>query len=167
MKENNNETMVNSRVYELASIYINTFSDEAALEKFGAVKQLIASEGASFISEEAPYLRGLAYEMIRVIKNANNRFNTGYFSWVKFELDPVKIANIKKKLDIVEDIIRFMIVKADADVNIITRREEDKIVNNTDEAYDIDTTKESEVKLAEAATLPEVVVEEVVAEKAI
>lgn len=154
--------MIGSRTYELASIYVDTMSESVALEKFDAVKQLIASEGASFISEEAPYLRGLAYEMIRVIKNANTRFETGYFSWVKFDLDPSKLINIKKKLDLDEEIIRFMIVKADRDVNIITKREEDKItpVEEADPSQ-IDTT------IMDEALDPSTPVEEVVAEKAI
>ena len=164
MQENINETMVSSRTYELASIFVNTISEEAALEKFDAVKQLIASEGASFISEEAPYLRGLAYEMIRVIKNANTRFNSGYFSWVKFDLEPAKLINIKKKLDLDEEIIRFMIVKADKDSNIITRREEDKMTPiEVADPSQIDTT----VSDLEEVIAPLEVVEEVVAEKAI
>ena len=67
----NNETTVDSRVsdnvYELSFIFDNKLGEETALEKSNAIKQSIATLGGSFISEEAPYMRELAYEMIRVV----------------------------------------------------------------------------------------------------
>lgn len=134
----NNETKVDGTVYEISYVIVPTLSEDAALEKVNALKESIATLDGSFISEETPYERELAYEMIRVIKNTNTRFNEGYFGWVKFELAPSNISKIEEALKLDEDFIRFLIVKADRDVNIFTKRapklekiEEEKVVQDT------------------------------------
>ena len=68
-----NETTIDSRVYEISFIFDNKLDEGAALEKSNAIKQSIATLGGSFISEEVPYMRELAYEMIRVVNNVNVR----------------------------------------------------------------------------------------------
>ena len=71
------ETTVDSRVYEVSYIFDNKIEESTALLKVDALKQSIATLGGSFVSEETPYLRELAYEMIRVVNNVNIRFNEG------------------------------------------------------------------------------------------
>ena len=89
-----NETIVDNRVYEISFIFDNKLDEETALKKADALKQSIATLGGSFISEEAPYMRELAYEMIRVVNNVNIRFNEGYFGWIKFELSGDKVKEV-------------------------------------------------------------------------
>ncbi len=115
------ESEIETRVYETAILIVDSMSETEALEKYNAIKQTIASLGASFISEELPYLRGLSYEMIRVIKNQNVRFNHAYFAWVKYNLDPAKLIDVKKKLDLDEQIIRFITVKTVAESTTYTK----------------------------------------------
>ena len=146
---NENETIVEggneNRVYEISYILVPTITEDVAAEKINSLKQSIATLGASFISEEAPYMRDLAYEMLRVIKNVNNRFDTGFFGWIKFELDPANLAKVEKMFKLDEDVIRYIAVKADRDINIYTK----KIVERSAiEEVNIDTTKE-EVKVEE------------------
>ena len=140
---NENETIVEggneNRVYEISYILVPTITEDAAAEKINSLKQSIASQGASFISEEAPYMRDLAYEMLRVIKNVNNRFDTGFFGWIKFELDPASLAKVEKMFKLDEDVIRYIAVKADRDINIYTKKVVEKSIA---EEVNIDTTKE-------------------------
>jgi ribosomal protein S6 len=106
----NNETTVDSRVYEISFIFDNKLDESAALEKSNALKQSIATLGGSFISEEAPYMRELAYEMIRVVNNVNVRFNEGYFGWIKFNLTPAKVKDLEKALKLDEEVVRYLVV---------------------------------------------------------
>ncbi len=122
MENNTNETIIDGRVYELSYILVPTLSEDAALEKVNAIKQSVATLGGSFISEETAYPRELAYEMTRVIKNANVRFDEGYFGWIKFEIDTTKLPAIEKSVKLDEDLIRYMILKADRNVDIFTKR---------------------------------------------
>ena len=103
-------------------------------------------------------MRELAYEMVRVIKNVNTRFNEGYFGWVKFEMDPNQINEFDKKLSLDEEIVRFITVKADKDVNIYTKKISTKVKDLgveavEDTAEDIDVSSEEETSDTESKEL--------------
>lgn len=118
----NNETIVDNRIYEISFIFDNKLDEGAALEKSNAIKQSIATLGGSFISEETPYMRELAYEMTRVVNNVNVRFNEGYFGWIKFELDPVKIKELEKDIALDAEVIRYLVVKTVRENTVYTKR---------------------------------------------
>ncbi len=118
----NNEIMVDSRVYEVSFIFDNKIDENKALEKANAIKQSIASFGGSFISEEVPYVRELAYEMIRVVNNVNIRFNEGYFGWVKFEMNADEVKKLEAILKLDEEVVRFLIVKTVTENTVYTKR---------------------------------------------
>jgi ribosomal protein S6 len=157
---NENETTVDSRVYEISFIFDNKLDEQTALEKSNALKQSIATLGGSFISEEAPYMRELAYEMIRVVNNVNIRFNEGYFGWIKFNLDGAKVKEFEKALKLDEQLIRYLVVTTVAENTVYTKRapviKAETLVNNeTDDMVNIDTTKDADVVVPE--TIAEIV----------
>ncbi len=160
-----NETTVDSRVYEISFIFDNKLDEEAALEKGNAIKQSIATLGGSFISEEAPYMRELAYEMVRVVNNVNIRFNEGYFGWIKFELEGAKVKELEKGLKSDEQVIRFMVVATVRENTVYTKRapviKAESLVDNETDDVNIDTTKEADVVAPVAAP----VVEEITSEE--
>lgn len=143
-----NETTVDSRVYEISFIFDNKLDEGTALEKSNALKQSIATLGGSFISEETPYMRELAYEMIRVVNNVNVRFNEGYFGWIKFELDGEKVKDFEKAIKLDEEVVRYIVVKTVRDNTVYTKRapvvKAESLVNNEDDV-NIDTTKDADV----------------------
>lgn len=157
----NNEITVDSRVYEISFIFDNKLDEGTALEKSNAIKQSIATLGGSFISEEAPYMRELAYEMTRVVSNVNVRFNEGYFGWIKFEIDADKIKDLEKGLKLDDQIIRYLIVKTVRENTVYTKRApvikaESLVDNETDDIVNIDTTKDADIP---ADVAPEVIAE--------
>ncbi len=150
MKENETVIVDENEIYEISFIYDNRLTEEKAIEKLDTLKKVIASLKGSFISEEAPYMRELSYEMTRVVNNTNVRFSEGYFGWVKFELSPSNIEEINKKLKLDEEIIRFLIVKAIKGNDVFTKdieimKADPTIVNVVkedivDDGSNIDTT---------------------------
>ncbi|MEN9881374.1 MAG: hypothetical protein RLZZ308_557 [Candidatus Parcubacteria bacterium] len=118
----NNETIVDSRVYEISFIFDNKLDEETALKKAEQLKQSIATLGGSFISEEAPYMRELAYEMIRVQNNINVRFTVGYFGWIKFELSADKVKELEKGVKLDEEVIRHLVVSTVRENTVYTKR---------------------------------------------
>ena len=163
----NNETIVDNRVYEISFIFDNKLDEGAALEKSNAIKQSIATLGGSFISEETPYMRELAYEMTRVVNNVNVRFNEGYFGWIKFELDGAKVKELEKSIKLDEEVVRYLVVKTIRENTVYTKRapviKAESLVNNeTDDVVgdvvdvNIDTTKDPDPILE---VVPEVPVE--------
>jgi ribosomal protein S6 len=156
---NENETTVDSRVYEISFIFDNRLDESAALEKSNALKGSIAALGGSFISEEAPYMRELAYEMIRVVNNVNVRFNEGYFGWIKFNLTPSKVVEFEKAIKLDEQVVRYLVVTT------VAENTETLVDNETDDGtpdINIDTTKDADV-VGEIA--PEVLAEVVTGEE--
>jgi ribosomal protein S6 len=143
-----NETTVGSRVYEISFIFDNKLDESAALEKSNALKQSIATLGGSFISEEAPYLRELAYEMIRVVNNQNIRFNEGYFGWIKFELDADKVKEFEKAIKLDEEVVRYIVVSTVRDNTVYTKRapvvKAETLAGNEDDV-NIDTTSQPDI----------------------
>ena len=155
---NNNETIVDSRVYEISFIFDNKLDEETALAKSNAIKQSIATLGGSFISEETPYLRELAYEITRVVNNINVRFNEGYFGWIKFEMPAEKVQELEKGLKSDEQVIRHLVVKTVRENTVFTKRapviKAESLVNNEDDTL-IDTTSE---------VIPEVIADPIIDE---
>lgn len=150
-----NETMVDSRIYEVSFIFDNKLSEDMALEKSNALKQSIATLGGSFVSEEAPYMRELAYEMIRVVNNVNVRFNEGYFGWIKFEITPAKIKDLEKVLKFDEEVVRFLVVSTVRENTVYTKRAPVvKAETLAENEVDIDTTSDEDVApVVEASTV--------------
>lgn len=146
------------KIYEISFIFDNRLDEDKAKNKLETLKKDIASLKGSFISEETPYMRELSYEMIRVVNNVNLKFNSGYFGWVKFTLDPKEIEAINKKLKLDEEVIRFLIVKADKGNDILTKdiavfkadpnlnKNKDEVEIVEDDGTNLDTTKEDLVE---------------------
>ena len=88
-----------NKVYEVAFNIVPTLSDEALAAEFGNLKEALSKAGAPVISEQYPKTIPLAYTMNRVINNKNNKFNSAFFGWVKFEMDPGALDAFKKILD--------------------------------------------------------------------
>lgn len=160
-----NEITVDSRIYEISFIFDNKLDESAALEKGNAIKQSIATLGGSFISEEAPYMRELAYEMTRVVNNVNVRFNEGYFGWIKFEMEPAKVKELEKGLKLDEQLVRYLIVTTVRENTVYTKRapviKAESLVDNETDDVNIDTTKDAEIP---ADIVAEIVPEEVTSE---
>ena len=150
---NENETTVDNRIYEISFIFDNKLDEQTALEKSNALKGSIATLGGSFISEEAPYMRELAYEMIRVVNNVNVRFNEGYFGWIKFSMEPAKVKDFEKALKLDEQLVRYLVVSTVSENTVFTKRApvikaETLVDNETDDGtpdVNIDTTKDVDV----------------------
>lgn len=166
-----NEITVDSRVYEISFIFDNKLDEGTALEKSNAIKQSIATLGGSFISEETPYMRELAYEMTRVVNNVNVRFNEGYFGWIKFELDGAKVKELEKGIKLDEEVVRYLVVKTVKENTVFTKRapviKAESLVNNetddvvaTDISANIDTTADTEVIEGVAPVIVETTSEE-------
>ena len=110
------------RVYEVGYLFVPTISLEDLPVNYGDLKELIASFDGKIISDDMPKMINLAYTMLKVVANVRSKFDTAYFGWVKFEMDPQKVLELKKKLDLSPTIIRFLIIKTVKENTIATKR---------------------------------------------
>lgn len=119
---NDVDTGVNQRVYELGYLLVPSIAEDNLPAMYGNVKEFVSSFKGEIISDEMPKMIPLAYSMSKVISNIRNKFDTGYFGWIKFVMDSDKVLELKKKLDLDPNFIRFLILKTVKENTIAAKR---------------------------------------------
>lgn len=128
MSSDNNDTLneisedANSKVYELGYLLVPTIKEEDIGVSYGNLKELVTSFGGQIITDEMPKIINLAYSMSKVISNVRSKFNTAYFGWVKFTMEAQKVLELKKRLDLDPNFIRFLILKTVKENTIAAKR---------------------------------------------
>lgn len=108
-----------NRLYELAFHVVPTDGESGAEKAFDTIKNILEKE-CKVVSESKPSLINLLYPMIKPIDSRNHKHNTGYFAWIKFEAESDAIESINKEIEVMDSILRFMIIKSEKDTNIKT-----------------------------------------------
>lgn len=98
------------KVYEIGYTLVSSIPAEKVTDVVASMKDVLSKKGAEIIAEEAPELITLAYTMIKKIGTSNQRFDEGYFGWVKFELGAGDIEEVKKTLDLNEHMLRYLLI---------------------------------------------------------
>lgn len=111
-----------SRIYEVGYLLVPNIPEEEIGAEYGNLKELVASLGGVVISDEMPKMIGLAYQMTKVVSNIRHKYDNGYFGWIKFEIDPENVLDLKKKLDMDAKVIRFLITKTVRENTIASKR---------------------------------------------
>ncbi len=122
MQNNDENGSEDKRVYELSYLLVPTIAQEEVSSVYTALKDQITAMGGEFISDDMPKMIPLAYEMVKVISNINNKFSSAYFGWVKFIIEPEKVLELKKKLDLDANVVRFLILKTVKENTLASRR---------------------------------------------
>ena len=111
-----------ARIYEFGYVLVPTIDLDALAGEVSRLKKVIESKGGVFISEEAPHLIGLAYEMSRIVSNKKTWFDQGYFGWMKFEIDPAHAEEIDATFRLDEKIVRYLVIKTVRENTMSTKR---------------------------------------------
>lgn len=122
MENKSKNIEVNSRIYEVGYLLVPSLEEENAPAIYTKIKDLVVSLGGEIISDDMPKMINLAYTMQKITQNARTKYDTAYFGWVKFEINPLKILELKKSLDAGANIIRFLILKTIRENTIATKR---------------------------------------------
>lgn len=109
MNEINKEN--ESSIYEVGFHLIPSIDESEVPAQASKVRSIIEENGGVIISEETPKMIVLAYNISKNINSKSQRFNKAYFGWIKFEADPSQINAIKSKVEGLENVLRFLIVK--------------------------------------------------------
>jgi len=120
--ENSIEKDSNSKVYELGYLLVPSIKEEDVPVSYGNLKELILSLGGELVSDEMPKMITLAYSMQRVTSNIRSRYSTAYFGWTKFVMEPENVLELKKRLDLDPNFIRFLILKTVRENTIAAKR---------------------------------------------
>jgi len=118
----NNTAETDGRIYEIGYLLVPTISEENVLISYGNFKDLIINLGGEVISEEIPKMITLAYTMLKTTQNIRSKFDSAYFGWIKFEINPEKVLELKRKLDVDLNFVRFLITKTVRENTIAAKR---------------------------------------------
>lgn len=139
------------KVYELGIHLLPTLSEADVQVEFSKIKSQIEKLEGEFISESAPRLMTLAYEIPKTIKAQKRWYETAYFGWVKFELEAKNLAVFEKFVKELEDTLRYLIVKTVREDTIVS---EDLLANDT-VAEEVVAAKDVTVEPAEVEAVAE------------
>ncbi len=89
--------------YELMVIYSPNLTEDEQRQQFTQVEEILKHENASMNWVDHWGKRKLAYPV--------KKQRQGVYDWFYFELDPLRISEIDRKLKMSEVILRFMILK--------------------------------------------------------
>jgi ribosomal protein S6 len=111
-----------SQIYEVGYLLVPTTPEEQVPALYSGLKDLVASLGGEAIADDMPKMIPLAYPMTKVVYNVRSKFNTAYFGWLKFAMPKNKALELKKKLDLDINIIRFLLLKTVKENTIAAKR---------------------------------------------
>jgi len=100
------------RVYELGYHMLSSLSEAQLEEALTTVREEISKRGGDFISEGTPELMELAYTMIVNDGGKHLKYDTAYFGWIKFEIDPAAAEELKTEVFLHDkNILRYILIK--------------------------------------------------------
>ena len=89
--------------YELALVVSANVEDEVRNATVEQVKELITRFGGTITAQGTCEKKKLAYEI--------QHMSEGYYNFIKFEADAATPAEVESRIRIMENVIRFLIVK--------------------------------------------------------
>jgi len=106
-----NDAVSEMTVYEVSYLLLPSITEEQAVQKATALKGSLVSLNAEVISDENPVLIDLAYSMTKIVQTVRHKVTSGYFGWIKFEMESLDVEKVKKVLDFDDLVTRYLIVK--------------------------------------------------------
>ena len=92
--------------YELALVLSTKLDDEAKQAEFNKVTELLARFGGTVEKVDDWGKRRLAYEI--------KKETEGFYSFITFDAEPTAPAEIASRLRIMENVLRYLIIRKDA-----------------------------------------------------
>ena len=148
------------KAYEVGIHLLPTLSEADVQIEFSKIKSQIEKANGEFISESAPRLFTLAYEIPKTIKAQKKWYETAYFGWVKFELEASALAAIEKYVKELDSTLRYVFVKTVAEDTLVSK---DLLANDAEEGEEVLPKAEAALPVTEEVKT-EAVEEEVIAE---
>lgn len=99
------------KVYEVGFHIAPFVSEENVAHEVSQIKEVLDKVKAEVISEDFPRLRALSYPITKVIKGDKKICDEAYFGWVKFEVSGDEIEAVKKAIEKIDNVIRFLLIE--------------------------------------------------------
>lgn len=98
-------------VYEIGYLIVPSVAEEKLEDEVKALFKILNGAGAAVIAEEMPHKEQLAYTMRKkTVSGAYEKFDSAYFGWVKFEVGPDAIGDIKRLFEKHATLLRMLVL---------------------------------------------------------
>ena len=97
--------------YELAFHVLPTIAEGEVATVFDRIKADITKMGGELGVDEAPARFDLAFEIDKVLEGRNRKFTSAYFGWVRFSIEPSKIAEVTEMVEGSKEILRHLLIR--------------------------------------------------------
>lgn len=99
-------------VYEIGYLILPSIPEDELSNVTSAIRKVITKEGGVEIDAEEPFKESLAYSMSKTISASRYVLSDAYLGWIKFEVDRAKALVIKAGIEKIEEVLRFLLIKA-------------------------------------------------------
>jgi len=102
------------KIYEIGYHLLSSIAEEQIPPEVEKIKSYLSKEKAIIISEDAPKLRPLAYNIKKSFEGVYKTFDKAYFGFIKFELPEAgDIKNIDIALKNNINVLRYLVIKTE------------------------------------------------------
>jgi len=103
------------KLYELGFHILPSVSAEKLSSKVAEIEKILSKHNAKVTSFGEPALIDLAYEMRKSVGGKYEKCKKAYFGWMKLEASPESVVEIKQEIDLLEPVLRYMIINTVVD----------------------------------------------------
>ena len=97
-------------IYEVGYLIVPTVPEDDIGSKVALLRDAIEKSGM-ILSENAPEMRVLAYEMTKELGGKKRRFHKAYFGAIVFQAPARDISRIKKDIEGKDEVLRSLFIK--------------------------------------------------------
>src|SRR5574337_727565 len=102
--------------YEIGYLILPSVPEDALSGAVNKIYSIVEKSGGKRFAGEEPFLYDLAYQMSKNIGARKYVVDEAYLGWFKFELEPEKVEEVKKGIEALEEVLRFLLIKAPREV---------------------------------------------------
>jgi len=142
-------TETTTRTYELGYILAPTVPETEVSVAIDGFKSAISALEGTILGEGAPEFIDLAYTMEKSIASKKYKYSQGYFGWIKFDATPEAMEGLKKTLDGIHELVRYILIKTSAENLVVFKKPKIEAIREsagTDDEIVIDESEMDELK---------------------
>ncbi len=124
-KESVQASLSGRQVYELGFHVLSTLNEDELEAAVESLRKAVSAHDGTFISEATPELLDLAYTMTVNEGGKHTKYDTAYFGWIKFEMEPEQAVLLKAEvLETDKNILRYILIRTVREETRAQMREE-------------------------------------------
>lgn len=134
-----------AQVYEIGYLVLPSIAEDKLSAVVEEMKGVVEKAGGKALDGETPFKQELAYTMSKTIGASKYVANEAYMGWMKFEIAPGAAVEVKAGLDKIEELLRFLLVKAPRESSFTFEKAREALLEKAREEKALADAPEEEV----------------------